>query len=102
MLNVKKMLTKIANKIEQMDCGVVTNLGEVASNGTKDATITFTSTFSSAPTVVACLVSSSTGYGMGRISVSVFSTTNTGCKVRVFNADTSTRSPYIQWIAIAK
>lgn len=102
MLNVKKMLTKIANKIEQMDCGVVTNLGEVASNSTKDVTITFTSTFNSAPTVVACLVSSSTGYGMGRLTCAVHSVTTTGFKVRVFNADTTARSPYIQWIAIAK
>ena len=102
MLNVKKMLTKIANKIEKMDCGVVTNLGEVSSNSTKDATITFTSTFSEPPNVVACLESSSTAYGMGRLTCAVHSITTTGCKVRVFNADTSGRSPYIQWIAIAK
>ena len=102
MLNVKKMLTMISNKIEQMDCGVVTNLGEVASNSTKDATVTFNRTFSEPPTVVACLVSTSTAYGFGRISCGVHSITTTSCKVRVFNADTVARSPYFSWIAIAK
>lgn len=102
MLNVKKMLTKITNQLANIECGRVSNLGEVSSNSTKDATITFTSTFSSTPTVVACLESSSTGYGMGRLTCAVLSVSTTGFTVRVFNADTSARSPYIQWIAIAK
>lgn len=102
MLNVKKMLTKMANQFANMECGRVTNLGEVSSNSTKDATITFSNTFSEAPKVVACIESSSTAYGMGRLTCAVHSVTTTGCKVRVFNADTSGRSPYIHWIAIAK
>lgn len=102
MLNVKKMLTKIANQFANMECGRVTNLGEVSSNSTKDATITFSNTFSEVPKVVACIESSSTAYGMGRLSCAVLSISTTGFTVRVFNADTSPRSPYIQWIAIAK
>lgn len=102
MLNVKKMLTKIANQLANIECGRVTNLGEVSSNSTKDATITFSNTFSEAPKVVASIESSSTAYGMGRLTCAVLSVSTTGFTVRVFNADTSARSPYIQWIAIAK
>lgn len=95
-------LNEMDSKLEEVDGGCITDLGEISSNSTKDTTVTFNRTFSEPPNVVACLESSSTGYGMGRISVSVLSITKTGCKVRVYNADTSTRSPYIQWIAIAK
>ena len=102
MLNAKKMLGKITNQLEQMDSGRITDLGEVSSNSTKDATVTFNRTFSEPPNVVVCLESSSTAYGFGRVMCGVHSITTTGCKVRVFNADTGGRSPYIQWIAIAK
>lgn len=102
MLNVKKMLTKMANQFANMECGRVTNLGEVSSNSTKDAIITFSNTFSEVPNVVACFESTAKSYGFGRLSLGVHSVTTTGFKVRVFNADTGERTPSIQWIAIAK
>ena len=102
MLDIKKLLGKVARQLLDMQCGRITTLGEVSSNNRKDVTVTFAKPFSKTPNVVACFESSSTAYGMGSLSCAVLSISTTGFTVRVFNADTSGRSPYIQWIAIAK
>lgn len=82
-----------------IDSGRDTTLGTVNSNSYKDVSISFNKTFQSVPNVVACFESTATSYGFGRLSLGVHSVTTTGFKVRVFNADTGERSPYIQWIA---
>ena len=102
MLNIKKLLSKVTRQLSDMQCGRITTLGEVSSNNKKDVTVTFAKAFSKVPNVTACLESSSTAYGFGRMTCGVLSVSTTGFTVRVFNADTSARSPYIQWIAIAK
>ena len=102
MLNIKKLLSKVTRQLSDMQCGRITTLGEVSSNNKKDVTVTFAKAFSKTPNVVACFESSSTAYGFGRMTCGVLSVSTTGFTVRVFNADTSPRSPYIQWIAIAK
>ena len=82
-----------------VDSGRETSLGTVNSNSYKDVSISFNKTFQSVPNVVACFESTAGSYGFGRLSLGVHSVTTTGFKVRVFNADTGGRSPYIQWIA---
>lgn len=72
----------------------------ISSHDYADFTVTFDVAFPAAPTVVAGLQSSSTGYGVGSVSVGVHTITATGFKARVFNNDSTTRSPNIEWIAI--
>ena len=102
MLNIKKLLSKVTNQLANMDCGRDTSLGTVNSNSYKDVSISFNKTFQNVPNVVACFESTAGSYGFGRLSLGVNSVTKTGFKVRVFNADTGSRSPNIYWIAIAK
>lgn len=74
----------------------------VPANGYKDVNITFGRTYSSAPTVVVGLASTSTASSFGRVNVVVKadSVTTTGCTIRLFNDDSSVRSPGFRWIAI--
>ena len=73
----------------------------VPARGYKDFTInSFGKTFSSTPTVTATLVSTSNAYQIGYLSVAVLSTSTTGATLRVFNADSTSRAPAINWIAI--
>lgn len=71
----------------------------IPSHSTVDVAVTFAEPFPAAPNVVACL-NSSGGYGVGSLSVGVFSITTTGFTARVFNNDTSGRGPDVEWIAI--
>ena len=71
----------------------------IPSHSTVDVEVTFEEAFPAAPNVVACL-NSSGGYGVGSLSVGVFSITTTGFTARVFNNDTSGRGPDVEWIAI--
>lgn len=71
----------------------------IPSHSTVDVAVTFAEPFPAAPNVVACL-NSSGGYGVGSLSVGVFSITATGFTARVFNNDTSGRGPDVEWIAI--
>lgn len=82
-----------------MECGQIT-VSNVASHSYADYQVTFTKTFSSAPIVVVGMQSASTGYGTGSVSVSAHSITATGFTARIFNNDSSARSPYIHWIAM--
>lgn len=73
----------------------------VSARSYKDVDISFTGkSFSSNPTVTATLVSTSTAYQLGNVSVAVVSTSTTGATLRVFNADSTSRAPAINWIAI--
>lgn len=82
------------------ECGAITNVSNVASHDYADYQVTFSKAFSSAPIVVVGMMSSSTGYGTGSVSVSAHSITTHGFTARIFNNDTSARSPYIHWIAM--
>lgn len=85
--------------IETGSRGQDTNVG---ANTYKDFNITFSKTFSAAPTVIVGLASTSTASSFGRINVAVKadSVTKTGFTVRIFNDDSSTRSPGFRWAAI--
>lgn len=109
MLNVKALLTKILTylKTHTHTVSQVTDLkrgwlGEqsVSAGSYIDRTVSFGTTFSSNPYVVAAFTSSSTAGAFGRCTCAVHSITTTGCKIRVFNGDTTQRSPGLYWIAM--
>lgn len=63
--------------------------------------VSYSSTgFTSAPHVIIGFESSSTASGFGRCSCSVYNVTATSFYARIFNADTTSRSPDLAWIAI--
>ena len=74
--------------------------GNVSSNTWKDFEVTFAEPFASAPHVICGLNSASTGYGLGSVSVSAHDVTVNGFTARMFNNDSATRSPNIEWIAV--
>ena len=82
------------------DCGQVTGVGNISAGDTKDVTITFHEWFRNPPIVTASFVSTSSAGTFGRCTISVVSVTYSGATLRIFNGDSSTRSPNINWIAM--
>lgn len=63
--------------------------------------VSYSSTgFTSAPHVIIGFESTSTASGFGRCSCSAYNVTATSFYARIFNADTTSRSPNLVWIAI--
>ena len=85
-----------------MDSGVISasTFGSVSAGSYKDYSLSFNKTFTSIPVVAVSFFSDSTAPGFGNCSVSVHSTTTSGCKVRIFNNDSSARNPAVSWIAM--
>ena len=85
-----------------MDSGIISaaTFGSVSAGSYKDYSLSFNKTFTSTPVVTVSFFSDSTAPGLGNCSVSVHSTTTSGCKVRIFNNDSSTRNPAVSWIAM--
>lgn len=69
-------------------------------NSYRDFTVSFGHTYATAPDVIVGMYSRSTSPTMGSIQADVYSTTNTGATIRVFNDTSSERSPGFYWIAI--
>lgn len=67
-----------------------------------DYTITFPVAFKGTPTVIPAFSSASTAHSFGRATLSAHSITKSGCKIRVFNNDTTSRQPDVLWIATGK
>ena len=95
MLDVKNLLAKILYR----SCGGAFFVGNIAANSYKDISVTFDKAFDALPSVVVCLNSNSTSPNMGYVTAAVLSRSTTGFVVRVFNADTSTRTPWVDWVA---
>lgn len=72
----------------------------VNSNSYTDKTISFSPAFQNAPTVSATFWTSSTAGGFGRCVVAIVSVTTSGATLRIYNGDTSARSPNVYWTAI--
>lgn len=98
-LTVSGGIATAENLPAMTECGEITT-SNVASHDYADYQVTFNKTFSSAPVVVVGMMSASTAYGVGSVSVSAHSITATGFTARIFNDNTSARSPYIHWIAM--
>ncbi len=90
---------------DKLDTSVIDagNTGTISTGGGtyKDATVTFNKTFATAPLVICGFATGATAGAFGRCSCSATSITTTGCTIRFFNGDTTTRSPSVYWIAIS-
>ena len=71
----------------------------VAAGAYADTTVTFATEFATAPAVVAGFFSTSEAGSFGKCTCSVHSITATGCTIRIFNGDSGTRIPNVEWIA---
>lgn len=95
MVDLKGLLNAI---VRRTDAGSI-SVGDVSANSYKDVSVSFHHAFEAVPSVVVCLNSNSTSPKIGLVTAAVQSRTKTGFKVRVFNADTTTRTPWVDWIA---
>ena len=85
----------------RIDAGAFTYPETTASGATRDQTISFaTNRFTSTPILVASFYSAATAGNFGRCCLSVLNVTSTGATIRLFNGDTSGRTPAVRWIAI--
>lgn len=100
LLNLKKLMNKILDELPITQTGYFQ--GEVAANAYKDYPIVFPNAYSSAPTVVTQMVSTSTSATMGSISLATTNTSATGCTIRIFNNTSAQRSPAVRWLAVGK
>lgn len=99
MNTLSSILKFIGNRFERMQGGYVTAV-EVPSNSYVDREVTFPKAYSAEPKVVACSATTSVYGAVGKMSWSVINVTNTGFTIRIYNADTQSRSPGMRWIAI--
>jgi len=74
---------------------------QTPANSTKTLDITFGKTFPAIPNVVVGFDSNSTDGAFGKCSCSVTGITTTGCTIKIFNGDTTSRSPNCHWIAVS-
>lgn len=101
MLDLKKLLAKLTQNTHIVQNGA-TGAISVNSSSYEDKDITFSPAFNSVPAVSATFYTTSTGGTFGRCAVAVVSVSASGCKIRVFNGDTTSRSPNVFWTAIGK
>ena len=95
-LNLTQNVDEIATS--HFDSGVTAGIS-VASGAYTDLAVTFTTAFATAPAVVVGFLSSSTAPTFGNCTVSVHDITASGFVIRVFNNDSGTRAPAVEWIA---
>ena len=72
----------------------------VGANSIAEQKITFPKSFSSTPTVVAGIYSSTTNTNYGQIVAAVKDTASAGFVLRVINRSSDALSPNVQWIAV--
>ena len=84
------------SKIDAGTTGQVTT----AANSVTTTAVVFNKTFSAAPLVVCGFATGATAAGFGRCSCSVTGISKTGCSIKIFNSDSSSRGPTVYWIAI--
>lgn len=102
MNQISSLLKFIGNKIGKYDLiqgGSVTAI-EVPANSYTDVSVTFAKPFSSAPSVICGIYSSSTAGAIGSFTVSAINITATGFTARYFNNSSSARTPAGRYIAI--
>lgn len=99
MLNVRAVLKTLIRYTPKIAYGRLSN-ASTGAQAYKDFNVTFAKAFKNVPVVVACFESTSTGAGFGSCTVAVNNVTTTGCKIRVFNSDSTTRAPHLLWLAV--
>lgn len=97
----KRLKSELKARCKPIQSGIVIG-SNVPSGSYKDFNVTFPEAFGTAPDVMVCLKSASTGSGMGKISCSAINESKTGFTIRAFNGDSTGREPDYRWIAVAK
>lgn len=94
------MATSTIQKQAMVQAGTITG-GNVSANSKADWTVTFDKEFASAPYVVVGFVTNADQGGFGKCCCAAVlsSISTTGFTVRIYNGDTSGRSPKCHWIA---
>lgn len=83
-----------------VQCGRISSV-TVPNGGYEDVGVTFPKEFYAAPIVVVSFETESTAGSFGKCSVAVTSTvTTTGFTARIFNGDSTNRTPRVSWIAV--
>lgn len=85
-----------------VQCGETDSGTNVASGSYADVSFTFSTEFPSKPEIVVGFYSTSGAGTFGRCGIAVSAESTTGFTARIFNGDTSSRSPSIRWIATVK
>lgn len=98
-LNLRPGVIDIANIVDGIQTISVTG-GNVNANSYLDIPVTFPKRYAQVPLTLVSFRTSSTAGGFGRCSVGTVNNTTTGCTIRVFNGDTSTRAPAVVLLAI--
>ena len=93
--------TEIDNLANRMQAGSVT-FSQTSSGSYSDKTISFSPSYSAAPTVVAGfqLGTGSTAANFGNCSVAVVSVSTTGATLRFYNNSGANKTPTVNWIAL--
>ena len=93
--------TEIDNLANRMQAGSVT-FSQTSSGSYSDKTISFSPSYSAAPTVVAGfqLGTGSTAANFGNCSVAVVSVSTTGATLRFYNNSGASKTPAANWIAL--
>ena len=93
--------TTLLKNIYRIACGT-TGMVQVPANGYADFTVTFSNDFSSQESGLPLIyLTCMAGSAVSPITAIVRSATRTGFNGRVFNTDTTARSPTIFWFAIS-
>ena len=71
-----------------------------AANSYADEAVVFDTPFAATPTVIVSSRSTSTGVGSGNTSLAAINATKNGFTIRLFNADNTSRSPGVSWVAV--
>ena len=98
---LKQILDALRVRVLGVQTGKVSG-ASVSASSYADFEVNFDKAYEKAPIVLVGFQSTSSGSGMGGMSCSTYSTSRTGAKFRVFNADTSGRNPNLIWIAIGE
>lgn len=85
--------------LKKCDAGYIQG-DDIPTESTADYNVTYSVSFSSTPTPVASFVSTSTASGFGKCSLSILNRSATGFTIRVYNGDTTQRSPSLTWVAV--
>lgn len=90
----------VNSTVAKLQCGTIA-VSNISPGNYADYPVTFDVPFATTPVVVAGFYSKSTGAGSGSLMVGVHTKSTTGFTARIFNNDSSTRSPDVEWIAMA-
>lgn len=96
---VANALSSLNSDVKKIQHGSTSSI-TVSAGSYGDIDVTFPTAFTSTPTILVTIGTSSTGAGMGNVSVAAFNKSKTGFTIRCYNNDTSSRTPGFTWVAV--